>query len=213
MRQNVSQVRRLAVLGATGATGRLVVDAALRRGHEVVAVVRRPGAFPARPGLAEALWSDLADRTTLAAALRGADAVVSALGGAPSGPTTVCTDAVRSLVPAMRTAGVRRLVAVSAHGVADSHDRSLYSRAVWSSVGDRMRDKESMEALVTASDLDWTLVRPPALKNGPGRGGYRTGEDLPVRLWSAISRADLADFLVQEVEHPRYVRGFPRIVR
>jgi putative NADH-flavin reductase len=190
-----------------------VVDAALQRGHEVVAVVRRAGAVPARPRLTEALWTDLTDTCALASALQGADAVISALGGAQSGPTSVCTDAVRTLVPAMSTAGVQRLVAISAHGVAETHDGSLYSRAVWSRVADRMRDKESMEPLITASRSEWTLVRPPALKDSPARGGYRTGEDLSVRLWSTISRADLADFLVGEVEHPSYVRAFPRILR
>ncbi|UZN03320.1 NAD(P)-dependent oxidoreductase [Cellulomonas sp. S1-8] len=212
MGQNVSQMR-IVVLGASGATGGRVVGAALDRGHRVVAVVRRHGALPAREGMTKAVWTDVADTRSLVPALRGADAVVSALGGAPKGPTTVCTDALRTVVPAMRAADVRRLVVVSAHGVAESRDRSLYVRAVWAGVADRMRDKEAMEQLVTASGLDWTLVRPPALADGPATRGYRTGERLPIRLWSRIARADLADFLVREVETPAFLRGLPRIAR
>lgn len=203
----------VAVLGGTGATGRHVVEAALGRGHQVTALVRRPRSLSAHEGLTERVWTDVADQATLASALTGADAVISTVGGAARGPTTVCTDAARSLVPAMAAAGVHRLVAVSAHGVAGSRDRSLYALAVWAGVADRLRDKEGMETLITASDLDWTLVRPPALRNTPVTGRYRAGTDLAIRVWSSIGRADLAGFLLAEAEQPRFVRAFPRIAR
>ena len=204
MRHSVSQ--RLGVLGATGATGRLVVSAALDAGHEVVALVRRAGSLPARPGLREVVWSDLADQDTLAAALSGVEVVISALGGAQKGRTTVCTDAIRTTIPAMRAAGVPRLIAVSAYGVLETHDRSLYARAVWSAVGEKMKDKETMERLIVASSLNWTIVRPPALKDVPATGTYGVGDDLPIRLWHSVGRADLADFLVREAERPMFSR-------
>jgi putative NADH-flavin reductase len=201
------------VLGASGATGRHVVAEALRAGHEVRALVRRPGAFPPTEGLREVLWVDVADGAGPASALQGADAVVSAIGGAGKGPTTVCADAIRTVVPAMVTAGVRRLVVVSAHGVLETHDRSLYSRAVWSGVPERMKDKESMESLIVDSGLDWTIVRPPMLKDAPRTGGCAIGEELPIRLWHSIGRADLAAFLVREAEQARFVHRYPRIHR
>jgi putative NADH-flavin reductase len=212
MRQIASKTK-VVVLGATGATGRHVVGTALGRGHEVIALVRRGGSFSRAEHLTEVVWSDFADQATLASALTGADAVISTLGGAAKGPTTVCTDGIRSLVPAMREAGATRLVAVSAHGVAETHDRSLYALAVWAGVADRMRDKETMEPLITDSDLDWTIVRPPALNDTPAIGRYRVAVDLPIRLWSAVGRADLAGFLVGETEQPRFRRAFPRISR
>ena len=129
------------------------------------------------------------------------------------GPTTVATDGIRSAMAAMKRAGVPRLIVVSAHGVADSHDKSLYSRAVWAGVGDKMRDKETMEPLIVRSGLEWTIVRPPALKNNAETGDYTTGVDLPVRLWSSIGRADLAAFLVDEAEEPQFVHAYPRITR
>ncbi len=198
------------MLGATGATGRQVVAAGSERGHDVVAVVRRAGYFD---GVTEAVWTDLADQDTLASVFAGADVVISALGGADKGPTSVCTDAISSTVPAMVTAGVSRLIVVSAHGVLESHDRSLYAHAVWAGVGEKMKDKELMEPLITRSDLEWTIVRPPALKNTPAIGKYQVDEHLPIRLWDSIGRADLADFLVQEAESPRFVRGYPRVRR
>lgn len=211
MRHSVSQ--RLAVLGATGATGRLVVSAALDAGHETVALVRRAGSLPARPGFREVVWSDLADQDTLTAALSGVEVVISALGGSQKGRTTVCTDAIRATIPAMHAAGVPRLIAVSAYGVLETHDRSLYSRAVWSAVGEKMKDKETMERLIVASSLDWTIVRPPALKDVPATGTYGVGDHLPIRLWHSVGRADLADFLVREAERPMFSRRHPRIHR
>ncbi len=212
MRQDVLK-RSLAVLGATGATGRHVVDAALRRGHEVTALVRRPGSFSPAERLSEVVWTDLLDAATLASALTGADAVISTLGGAAKGPTTVCADGVRSAVTAMDRVGVSRLVVVSAHGVAESHDRSLYSLAVWAGVANRMRDKEMMESLITASNLDWTIVRPPALNDRAAIGRYQVATDLPIHLWTSIGRADLAGFLVREAEKSQFVGAFPRIAR
>jgi putative NADH-flavin reductase len=179
----------------------------------VVALVRRKGSFAPSEGVREVVWADVADGKALAAALLGVDAVISAIGGAEKGPTTVCTDAMSTLVPAMGEARVSRLIAVSAYGVRETHDRSLYSRAVWSRVGERMKDKESMEAVIIASDLDWTIVRPPMLRETPATGSYRIGEGLPIRLWHAIGRADLADFLVREAAEAQFVRRYPRIRR
>ncbi|MFB9447045.1 NAD(P)H-binding protein [Dactylosporangium vinaceum] len=203
----------VAVIGASGATGRHVVATALDRGHLVTACVRRPATFAEQERLTEAVWPDTGDTPALARALRGADVVISALGGAAGGPTTVCTDGIRTTVAAMAATGVTRLIAVSAHGVLETHDRSLYSRAVWAGVADRMRDKETMEPLITASDLAWTIVRPPKLSDGPATGNSRVGTDLPIRVWSSVGRADLAAFLIGEAESPRYVRAYPRITR
>ncbi|MFD4644458.1 NAD(P)-dependent oxidoreductase [Lentzea sp. NPDC058436] len=203
---------RVAVLGATGATGRHVVSTALDRGHRVVALVRRAGAF-AREGVEEVIWPDVTDAAALARALPGADVVISALGGADKGPTTVCADGIRSAVTAMKESEVDRLIAVSAHGVLETHDKSLYSVAVWANVAERMRDKEAMETVIAGSGLKWTIVRPPKLSGHDAIGKYRTGTDLPIRLWSSIGRADLAAFLLDEAETPRYAHARPRITR
>jgi putative NADH-flavin reductase len=212
MRQNVSRLT-LAVLGSTGGTGRHVVSRALQNGHDVVALVRRPDSFDPTSGLREVVVPDVSDVGAVTEAIRGVDVVISALGGTGTGTTTVCTDTVRALIPAMNSIAVARLIVVSAHGVLETRDGSLYSRAVWLGVGEKMKDKETMEPLLVASDLDWTIVRPPMLKDTPATGTYVTGDDLPIRLWHAISRADLADFLVLEAEESRYVRRYPRLHR
>ncbi|WP_166459441.1 NAD(P)-dependent oxidoreductase [Amycolatopsis pithecellobii] len=203
----------VAVLGATGATGRHVVSTALQRGHHVVAPVRRTGTFAPREGLTEVSWPEVTDVSTLTRALPGTSVVISTLGGADKGPTTVCTEGIRSAVTAMKAAGVARLIAVSAHGVLETHDKSLYSLAVWANVAERMHDKETMEPLITAAGLTWTIVRPPKLSDHAAIGKYRAGTDLPIRLWSSIGRADLAAFLLDEAETPQYSHAYPRIVR
>jgi putative NADH-flavin reductase len=201
----------MVVLGASGGTGRAVVAAGLRLGHCVTAVVRRPDALAPRAGLTVAVLPDLGAHDQLVQVVAGHDAVITALGTGARGPVTVCTDGIRATLAAMAETGVRRLVAVSAHGAVESRDRSPYSLALWASVGHKMRDKESMEALIRASATDWTIVRPPALKDTAPSGRYRTGTDLRIRLTSAVSRADLGEFLVREAIAPAYLHRAPRI--
>jgi hypothetical protein len=102
-----------------------------------------------------------------------------------------------------------RIAVVGASG----GDRSLYARAVRAGVADRMRDKETMEPLITASVLDRTIVRPPKLSNRPATGTGRAGTDSPIRVWSSAGRADLAAILIAEAETPHHVRAVPRISR
>jgi putative NADH-flavin reductase len=212
MRQKVSQ-KTIAVLGATGGTGRHVVARALRSGHAVVALVRRPGSFAGEVRVREVVWADVLDPEPLTDAVGEADVVISALGGADRGPTTVCTDSIRTLVGAMSGVGIDRLIAVSAHGVLETHDRSLYARAVWRGVGEKMKDKETMEPLIVASGMNWTIVRPPKLNDASATGRYQASEGLAIRLWHSIGRADLADFLVREAENDEFVHRYPRIHR
>jgi putative NADH-flavin reductase len=202
---------KIIVFGATGGTGREVVTQALAAGHQVTAVVRRPAALPEHPGLQLAVVPDLADSAAVDRVVGSQDVVISSLGTNEKGPVSVCADGMRSILGAMSGSGVRRLVAVSAHGAAETHDRSLYSLALWATLADKMRDKEAMESLIRDSDVEWTIVRPPALKDKPRTGRYRVGTELKIRLTSAIGRADLADFLLREATAPSYVRKLPRI--
>jgi putative NADH-flavin reductase len=202
---------KIAVFGATGGTGRRIVEQALEAGHEVTVLVRGEGAWAsAHPRLRVVIGGlnqqDIVDRV-----VRGQEAVLSALGPSSRGPVTVCADGIRSILVAMGAEGVRRLIVVSAHGAAESHDRSLYVRVLWTLLANKMRDKDVMEALIRKSNVDWTIVRPPALKDGRRTGAYRTGVDLRIGLTSQISRSDLADFMLQEARQGCFVHQAPRI--
>ncbi|GAA2523812.1 NAD(P)-dependent oxidoreductase [Winogradskya humida] len=165
----------------------------------------------ARSGLAAVVVADLTDVDAVAEAVRGHDVVISALGTNAKGPVSVCADGIAGILAGMDRAGVRRLIAVSAHGAAESHDRSLYCLALWAALPHKMRDKERMEQAIRDSGTDWTVVRPAALNDKPYTGRYRTGTDLKIPLTAAVGRVDLADFLLRESATPAYLRQFPRI--
>lgn len=191
---------RIAVFGATGGTGRHVVDQACQAGHEVRAVVRNPTKLDKRPGLT-VLEADVMDPVAIAPAIAGCDAVVSALG--PHGarvPTSVSTDGTTSIVKAMRDADVQRLVVVSAAGIVTDGDGPVTRFVVKPILQRALRhpfdDTRRMEVVVRESGLDWTIVRPPRLIDRPHTGRYRSSIDLNVRRGFQISRADLADALL-----------------
>lgn len=199
---------QLFILGATGGTGRALVEQALRRGHRVTAFVRSPQKLgAAREGLTVVRGNPF-DATAVAAALAGHDAVLSALGPPGPGKTSVAGDGARSTVAAMHAAGVRRLLVV---GVAVLFEdiglfASIMRRTLLRNVA---MDSAEMETIVKGSDLDWTIARPPRLTNGPLTGRYGVADDhLPGGAGGAatISRADVAHFLLEELEHPAHVR-------
>jgi putative NADH-flavin reductase len=197
---------RLTVFGATGGIGTEVVGQALDAGHEVVAVVRDPGRMrvPATAGL-DVIHADVMNPDAITPAVEAVDAVVSALGPRGTGPTTVCSDGVRSILRAMDKTGVRRLVAVSANGAFVDDGDGLLTRLVAKPILQRLlrdgfADLHRMEDEVRASATDWTLMRPPRLTNGARRGRYRIRIDRNVG--TAISRADVADAILKALEDP-----------
>ena len=203
---------RVAVLGATGGTGRLVVDELVRRGHEVVALTR--GAPP--DGRPSVRWvtGDARDSSAVEELVRGADAVVSAL-GPRRGDSTLHRELAPRLTAAMRAAGVQRFVGVSGAGIDVPGDRKSRRDRVISALvrrfgGEAVRDKAVEHEHWAGSDLDWTLVRPPRLVDGPASGRVEHSASRSPRRTS-LTRADLASFVVDLVEQPQYVRQAPLV--
>ncbi|HEY7432621.1 MAG TPA: NAD(P)H-binding protein [Streptosporangiaceae bacterium] len=197
---------RLTIIGSTGGTGQRLTEQALSSGHHVIAVARRPEAVTARHDRLRVVGADVLARSSLTPAVEAADAVISALGiGYRRHATTVYSAGTENVLAAMADAGVRRLVCVSTAGLTLSGDSSLLHRLVLRHVLHRLlrkpyEDMSLMEELVRASAADWTIVRAARLTNGPLTGRYRTraGANLP-GAWS-ISRADLASYLLSQVE-------------
>lgn len=203
---------RIAVFGASGSTGREVVDQALAKGHEVSVLVRDPAAYNVRHDRLEVVVGDIGQAQSVEDVVRGQDSVISALGSTKRGPVTVCSDGAKAIMTAMEKHDLRRLLAVSVYGAGSSRDRSLFVILTRAMLGKNMLDKDRMEELIHASSLDWTIVRPPRLTAGPRSGAYRAGTDVRVGLTSHISRADLAEFLVREAESGAHVHETPTIV-
>ncbi|MEU9299361.1 NAD(P)H-binding protein [Streptomyces sp. NPDC048269] len=204
---------KLTVFGATGGVGREVVRQALEAGHEVTAVVRDPARLdvPAHGRLRVAVVADVTDEEALVPVLTGSEAVVSALGPTNNKQarlTPIAGPALRSIVSAMDRAGVRRLSAVSAAPVApDTPEDGALTRVVVYPILRRLlrdlyADLAVMEAAISASTTEWTVIRPPRLLNRPRTGTYRRAVDGNVPGGKVIARADVADALLTALTDP-----------
>jgi putative NADH-flavin reductase len=204
MAEQTNASKLLFVLGATGGIGRALVDQAIERGHTVTAFVRSPEKLAPRENLTVRKGNPR-DDDELRAALPGHDAVLSALGPPGPGRTTIHQDCARSTIAAMHAAGVRRLLIVSAAVLFE--DQGF---AYWLMRNTLLRnvahDTGEMERLVRASGLDWTIARPPRLTNGRLTRRYNVEDERMPRGGSMVSRADVAHFMLEELERGAHVR-------
>lgn len=207
---------RITVVGASGGIGRALVRQALDAGHEVTAAVRdSPGgaaaiteweAYAVRPAVAVL---DELSADALKDEVAGRDAVASALGPVGRGVgTDVNSRGVRAAAEAMRTVGVRRIVVVGAAPVGPDGGPAVYRRVVVPVLRRVFRahyaDLAEMERVLRGSGLDWTVVRPPKLTNGPATGRLRLVPDGAPR-GSTVSRADVATALLRVLDDPATV--------
>ncbi|MEV4185508.1 NAD(P)-dependent oxidoreductase [Streptosporangium canum] len=203
---------RLTVFGASGGTGTQLVRQALAAGHEVTAVARRSSqlSFDEHPRLS-VIRADVRSPDAIGPAVAGRDAVLSALGsGSGRTPTDVCAAGVRSIVRAMADTGTRRLVAVSASGAFIDDGDGPLTRLIVKPLLQRVlrhpfADLRAMEEEIRATDLAWTIVRPPRLTDGPRTGRYRVSLNRNVRGGLILSRADLADCMLSRLDDPATV--------
>ena len=206
---------KIIVFGPTGGTGQQLVAQALAAGHEVTAFTRNPGAIAPRPGLTVAVGQTL-DANAVERAIAGHDAVLCALGGQPwRRRARVCSSAVRNIVPSMAKHGVRRIVAISTFGAGNSRPQvGWFARTVLFGLVLRseVADKEAMERELTASDLDWTVVRIGLLTDGEARGTWRAADDNSIQGMGKIARADVAAFMLAQLESGTWVRRRPALM-
>ena len=192
---------RLLILGATGPTGRNLVDQALGAGNDVTALVRDPTRLTLVHPRLTIVVGDATDPRSLDATVRGKEAVLSALGAGNSLRSDIVHRAVTALIPAMRSHALKRIVFLSAFGVGESvHQASLLQRIAYRTLLRHIfADKAKADAMLRASGLDWTLVYPTLLTNGEREGRYRVGERLAMRGMASISRADVAEFMLSQL--------------
>ncbi|MEI9422088.1 SDR family oxidoreductase [Mesorhizobium sp. Cs1299R1N1] len=206
---------KILVLGATGATGRLIVAKALAEGHDVVALVRSKAKAGDLAG-AELIEGDARDAAALTRAIAGCDAVVSSLGTAisPFREVTLLSTATRALVGVMDRQNIRRLVCITGLGAGDSrgHGGFFFDRLFLPLMLRKVyEDKDRQEDAIRASTLDWTIVRPMVLNDKPARGRIKALTDLSGVHGGTISRADVADFVVQQLTADTWLRKSPLI--
>ncbi len=202
---------KLTVFGATGRIGRLVVQQALDAGDQVVAVVRSPYDL-SHPSLEVVRVPGLADADALVPALKDSDAAISGVGARTRKDVSVASTTTRVILRALETAGVRRFVAVSAVPVGPTPaGESFVTRTIAMPLLRRLfrpvyADLATMEAEIRASDLDWTVIRPPRLQDKPLTGRYRRAIGANVPRGLTISRADVAHAMLAALDDPATIK-------
>jgi putative NADH-flavin reductase len=218
---------RLVIFGATGGTGRRLVERAIAEGHEVAAFVRNPSRMTVRHQRLKIVVGDAFDPERVREAVAGNEAVISVLGsrqpsnplhprspGDPNGPASAGSG---NIIMAMKEHGLRRFVCQTAWGVGESQQNPGLAGAFFMKVlvppllRDEYADKEEQERIVRESHVEWIIVRPMILTNGPWTNDYRVGEDLKPGWHPYISRADAADFLMRQLSDDTFVRKTPAI--
>ena len=244
----------LLIFGATGGTGRALVEQALHQGHTVTAFARNPSKVRATHSNLRVVKGDIASYESVESALRGQDAALSALGvGVRAWPlvtvvvitqvirrllhligpigwlvrlgipllayfilfrrTSTLSEGTKNIVRAMEKLSVRRFVCESSLGIGDSKGQlgllfnylmiPLFLRNIFA-------DKEVQEQVIKQSNLDWVIVRPGRLTNGPRTGNYKSGfSTSDTSIQAKISRADVADFMLQQLTAEGYLKKTP----
>jgi putative NADH-flavin reductase len=204
---------KIALFGASGGTGNLLTERALAAGHTVAALLRRPAEFPFRDRV-RVVAGDAFDSGAIAVTLAGAEVVLSALGARSLGNEGVLERAVPLIIAAMQAQGPRRIVTLGSAGALDNSldKQSAFRRFVVEKIVYKtilkwpVASQRAQWAALSASELDWTMVMPPMLTNGRPTERYRVdGEALP-RNGSKVSRADVADFMMQQIASREWVR-------
>jgi putative NADH-flavin reductase len=207
---------RVLIVGATGGTGRQLVTQALERGYVVTALVRDPSRLQVDHRHLTVIQGDVLDARSVEAVMRGQEAVLSALGHKRYFyPTRILSDGTRNILRAMDVHSVHRLVCETSLGIGDSAGRlGLYYTLIviplilpfyfW--------DKTRQERLIAGSNVEWVITRPGVLTDGNKRGSLRRGGGVgSFLLTRRISRADVAEFMLDQLESDTYLRTAPGV--
>ncbi|WP_067857440.1 NAD(P)-dependent oxidoreductase [Nocardia shimofusensis] len=200
---------KLLVLGGTGPTGRHLIDRALESGDTVTVLARRPEALDHLKGRVTVIAGDATSAHDVAKAMTGQDATISALGrGKSIRADSLFTRAAHAVIEAAAETGVSRLVWLSSFGVGDTFaSANAVQKLMYSTfLRNIYADKKNAEDAIRACDLEWTLVYPSTLTNGPARGEYRVGDRVEMKPLAKISRADVAEFMHTAVRGGEWIR-------
>jgi nucleoside-diphosphate-sugar epimerase len=205
----------LTLFGATGKTGRHVLEQALAQGHCVTALVRNTDKLSIRHDRLKVIQGDVRDAAQVAQAVAGAEAVISMLGPSSNRPELAVSQGMDNILAAMRQHGVRRLIQTAGAGVRDPRDQPTLVHAVFGILvrlltPNVLADMVLVVQKVRASGLDWTVVRVPRLTDDAARGNVRVGY-VGKDVGPSLARADLADFVLKQLEDNTYLSQTPAV--
>ena len=207
--------KTLAIFGATGRAGKYLVQQALERGYCVRALARDPGKLALQNERLLVIQGSLSDPARVEQVIAGADAVLSVLGPTSNEPTFEISKGTTTMIKAMKQHGVKRLIISAGAGVGDPGDtpklfNKLINVALKATARNVYEDMLKTVALVRESGLEWTVVRVPRLMDTPRTGKVRVGM-VGQGTGANLSRADMAEFMLQQVDDGRYLRQAPVI--
>ncbi len=205
----------LAVFGASGRSGRPLVQQALDAGHNVIALVRTPATFPLKHDRLTVVQGDVLNADDVDKVVQGADAVLSVIGQTKNAPKDLQTRGIKNIIAAMEKYGVTRIVSLTGAGVDAPQDKpKLINHVIKFALKTLspavLADGEQHAKALEASNLDWIIVRGPRLTEGARTNKYRVGW-VGVNTGTIISRADLADFMLKQVTDNTYLRQAPMV--
>jgi putative NADH-flavin reductase len=206
---------KILLLGATGPSGQELLKKAIEKGYEVSVLVRDPAKLKPTTESINIIKGDVSDVQLLREAASGCEVVISALGTGKSLKSNgLITMAVSNLIPVMKEKNISRLIMISAFGVGETFKQANFiQRLIFKTfLRNIYADKKRGDELVRNSGLEWTLVYPTLLTNKTYSGKYTTGEKLKMKGMPKIARADLAEFMINEIKDRNYVRKSPIIM-
>lgn len=206
-------MKHIALFGGSGLTGQQFLDLALAQGYSVRALARDPAKISQRSPSLEIIAGDVLDPAAVARTVAGTDIVVSLFGQVKNSPKDVQTRGTANIVAAMQQHGVRRIISLSGGGLPYPEDQpkladKLIRGIMRLAVPHVLTDAQGHADVLRASGLDWEVVRGPRLTTEPARGQYRVGW-VGVNASTSIGRADLADFILKQVESREFVGKMP----
>jgi putative NADH-flavin reductase len=206
----------LLIFGASGKTGQHIVSQALEQGHFVTAFVRNPLKLKISHNNLNVIEGDVVNYQIAEKAIKGQDAVLSALGASsPFKFDQSVVDGVNNIIKAMQTNKISRIIYMSFVGVKESRNTAgfVIKYIAPRLLSTEIAGHEAREKMIEQSQLQWTIVRPATLTNGRHKAIYRSGEEIIAKGFTAtISRADVADFMLKQVNDHSYLQKKPRVM-
>lgn len=207
---------KLTIFGATGGTGKLLIEQALAAGNKVVAYVRNPSKLNTINKLLTVIQGELSDYAAIENAINGADAVISVLGPRGSSKGKPITRGIQNILDAMKKYGVRRFILslpMSASDPNDSFDFKFKFLVTLIKLAKRAAYKDiiNIAEVVRKSECDWTIVRVPLPNNKPKSGNIKVGYLGKGVIGLQLSRADLAEFMLKQIKDKKFLHQAPAI--
>ena len=201
---------KIAVFGATGKTGILIVYQALNQGHEVTAFARDPSKVTIRHTHLRIIRGDVTEMEMVKQAVTGQDAVLCALGVEKNKPDTTLSEGTRNILTAMESEGVKRFICMSSAGILGNDAGFWFGRIILPLFLNHIfEDKKRQIEVIRQSKSEWVIIRPTGLTDSPRTNTYKINPGVPTSR--TVPRADVADFMLKLTTDKRYDRTLPAI--